>query len=278
MPGAIPTTVFSITANVTISQLNNGFVVESDDVIFAISPITNPVSDCVLEDAVGTLLGQNSQAINNLIIDAVQPSLDDLPAEIESALSDALNELTLSEQTDLFDTEINIDLNPAFIAIDERGVILGMSSDVSVPEISECVDATAFPEPEVAQWPAFDGLALNSSMLYESGVFFSRQFTDNILYAAWRGGALCLDVASLTDLSITGSIAAAFFGSEFAALTGDEPVTMQIHGSVPPSTTLDDDQPPLAIAVDGFALDVSAAVDYRQTRILGLIWRRILRF
>ena len=38
---------------------------------------------------------------------------------------------------------------------------------------------------EVAQWPAFDGLALNSSMLYE-WVFLAGSLPI-IFYAAWRG-------------------------------------------------------------------------------------------
>lgn len=265
----LPTTAFSIAVDITISQINNQFVVNSSAVDFSLSPITNPVSGCLLEDALGTLLGQNSTAINDLITDAVEPGLVDLPQTIESSLEDALNSLNFATQTGLLNASLDIAVEPSMITVDESGLVLGLAAEVAtdVPT-SSCIDPSAFAAPEDSDWPTFSGTSLTSQLPYHVGIYLGSHFVDQILYATWASSALCLDAEALTGLALNGQLLASFFSEEVGTLMGDRPVSLAIEARQPPATVFDDDQPPVGIDIDRFALVLQGEVDDRKTRIL----------
>ena len=76
-------------------------VVEAENPVFEVAPITNPLEDCVLADGLDTVLGQDPYVFSNLLRDAVEPELDVVPQTIEDNLSDVLETLVVSEQVDL---------------------------------------------------------------------------------------------------------------------------------------------------------------------------------
>ena len=265
----IPTTSFSLGMDISLAFVNNDFVVDVGDAEFAISPITNPVGGCLLSDVVDTILGQNPDLINNLIIDAVEPELASLPQTIQDSLEDALDELNFSTEVDLLGTILELSITPSMIQVDERGVILGLSGAVGgeLPE-THCMDTTSIPEPEGADWPSFDGSSLQSSLTYDIGLFLSKHLFDEVMYGAWLSGALCLDVEELAGLAFTGEFAASFFGEALNDLVGPKPIQLLLQAQKPPTIQFDDDQPPVALLMDGFALKVLGPVEERLVRVL----------
>ena len=78
-------------------------------------------------------------------------------------------------------------------------------------------------------------------------VFLGRHFVDQIFYLTWSSGALCIDVADLTGLTLTGDAVGGLFGEETAQLLGSTPVQMFLAPNTPPKTVFDDDQPPIML-------------------------------
>ena len=265
----VPTTSFSMATDISISYVNDQFLVDVSEIDFYVSPITNPVSDCLLSDVVDTILGQNPNLINDLISDAVEPELESLPASLEESIEDALNSLSLTTEFELLDATIGVAVKPSIVEIDTRGVILGLSATVSgfAPD-NHCADYSMFTPSEGADWPSFDGQSLSSTLSYDFGIFVSKHLFDQLLYGTWMSGALCLDVEELAGLSFTGEFASGFFGEQLNELVGQQPIELLLQAQRPPSVVFDDDQPPVSVELNDFALKVMGPVDHRKVRIL----------
>ena len=265
----LPITSFDLSMDIYLSTQSGNLEVIGYEPIFNISPIGNPIEGCLLSDAVGTLLGQNEAAISDLILDAVEPSLSDIPDTIEDSLTDALDGLDLSSRADLLGADLNIELSPTRIQTENGGLTIGLGSTLSLNGGNEgCVDYENIPVPEEQDWPTFDGIALDSTMQYHAGVFVGRHFVDQLMYLAWASGALCIDVEELTGLVLTGEAVAAFFGEEVGEVVGSEPVELILRPSTPPVTYFDDDQPPILAQLSAFKLDLIAPIDERKIRLL----------
>ncbi len=277
----LPVTSFALTMDLLIS-MDEESLEEADgenstaqlqvigyEPIFDMSPIGNPIADCILADAVGTLLGQNEAAISDLILEQIEPSLADIPDTIEDGLEDALGGLDLSTRADLLGADLGIDLSPTRIKTENGGLTIGLGAELSVQGGTEgCIDYENVPFSEDQEWPIFDGIALDANMQYDAGIFIGRHLFDHLLYLAWASGALCIDVEELTGLVLTGEAVSAFFGEEVKELIGSEPVEMLLRPSIPPQTIFDDDQPPVVAGLSDFKLDLIAPVDERKIRLL----------
>ena len=51
-------------------------------------------------------------------------------------------------------------------------------------------------------------------MKYDAAVFLGRHFLDQMFYAVWASGAMCIDVSEQAGLDLTGDLAAGFFGND----------------------------------------------------------------
>ena len=72
----VPTTPFSLGMTIEMRLENGVFVANALDPEFTITPITNPLDDCIISDAVDTILGQNPTFMSDVIVDAIMPELD----------------------------------------------------------------------------------------------------------------------------------------------------------------------------------------------------------
>lgn len=266
----IPTTAFSITTAISVLLNGQDVEVSAAPFDFDISPITNPVSDCLLSNAVGTMLGQNPSAISDLINDAVEPSLLDVPESIESALQDAFGQLNTSFAVDLLGEPLVIDLTPTTLLVEESGLVLGMGSSMVI-EGSSCADVEMYPPPEISDWPEWNGAAFQSGIAYDAGFFISEAFVNQLLYGVWASGVLCADVSELADIPISGQLASTFFGDDIGELVGeDATVDLFLEPRVPLFVEFSDDQPPISIIVDDLALNTYGPVDDRTARLLSV--------
>jgi hypothetical protein len=273
----IPTTSFSLSTEIAIWLDGGNIHVDAGEADFSLSTINNPLGGCLLADAIGTLLGQNPDALTDLIADAIEPSLADLPQTIEEALEDSLGSLDVETALDVLGQELQLRLSPTVVSLEDNGLVIGMGSVVTVDATPSCVDLTSAEPPADNAWPALDGQAMASTLEYDFGLFLGKHFMDQILYAAWASGGLCLDVEALTGFSFTGEFVAAFFGDEVTELVGNAPVRLDLGPTQPPTTVFDDDQPPISIELEGFALEAVSELDHRMLRLLQIDMYALLR-
>ena len=267
---AIPTTAFSIGTAVAIDLDGTVVTAEAEPLTFELSPITNPISDCLLSSVVGTLLGQNPAALSDLIVDAVEPSLSDIPSSIESTLQDAFGQLNTAFEVDLLGQPLMIELEPTKLSFEDSGLVLGLGSSMNF-ETDACVDLAQYSLPEGTDWPDWDGTAFQSQINYDAAVFLSESFVNQLLYGVWSSGVLCANVGELAGLPISGQLASTFFGDEVETLVGsDAPVDLFLRPQSPFYVGFSDDQPPLSIRIDDLALDAYGPVSDRLTRLLSV--------
>ena len=117
---------------------DEGVEVTVDDVSMEMSPIRNPLDDCTLANAIGTLLGQNEMALTNLILSMVEPELEGVGEDIEIALEDALDALYIDTELSLGDAVLQLVLEPSALTRDAAGLLLGMSATVFGTAPSYC--------------------------------------------------------------------------------------------------------------------------------------------
>ncbi len=134
------------------------------------------------------------QLVANLIEDALIGVVEDeLAAELEPLLEDALNDLLTSFSFDIEGNTYDIELEPTSIAADDAGLTLGLGTAVYVqnwlsPRTGQGVLAADYTQPTYPNSPG-------------AGVALSIDFVNQLFYALWGGGLLNLDVPS-TDLGL----------------------------------------------------------------------------
>ncbi|MCB9761498.1 MAG: hypothetical protein H6739_16765 [Alphaproteobacteria bacterium] len=273
---AFPTT--SVVADLSIAMAlyegNDGvnyIDVTASDPAITISPIGNPLSDCVLADAIGTLLGTNEEAISALLLSFVEPELEGLGAEIETSLEDALNGLVLETSFGLGEGEVALTLEPSSLELTEAGLVLGLGA-TSVPSfISDCVDAGEGSASADAPWPDFSERAWDTSLEYDAAIFVNKDFVDHVLWGVWATGALCLDVSTAVEgLTLDTQLFSNLFGESFAALFDEndpKPVNIVTAPDAPPTIGFQEDGAPFALQLREFGLNFSAPLDDRETRL-----------
>lgn len=262
-----PTTAVEVHLSVALFPISGGIDAVAQPVEVLISPIGNPLSDCTLASAVGTLLGQDEYAISAILIDAISPALADLPAEIEGAIEEGFNSFAVDTVVDVLGTPLSLQLYPSLVEISEDGVIVGMGADVST-QVAACVNAEGFPLPD-PNWPQFATVAPGTTLAYDAGVYIGADFVDELLLSVWASGAMCMEIDTLADVPLQGALVGAFFGAETGDLIGsDTPATLVLSGDIPPVTGFDEDQPAVVVDMPELHLDLVSELDYRQARIL----------
>mgnify|MGYP001376143206 CR=1 FL=1 len=259
------TTPFTLSMSMRIELTETELVVEADEPIFEVAPITNPLEDCVLADGLDTVLGQDPYVFSNLLQEAVEPELDIVPQTIENNLSDVLETLIVSEDIDLLGKELSVLLEPSDVRVDESGIVLGFGADISVPTPNVCVNPSEWLPPEDNDWPVFSGEMFVTGLRYDIGVFVGQHFVNQVLYAVWASEALCLDVSAFTGLEFTGDFASGFFGEQLGVLMGEKVVSMTLESRNPLHVEFSDDQPPIRIAADGLVLQTRGELLDRES-------------
>ena len=265
---ALGTTPFSLQMSVEVRLEEGALVTDVGDPVFELANITNPISGCLVSDAVDTLLGQEPSLISDQVSEMIEAELDTIPPTVASALNDVIDELTINQAVDILGQDLDVLLEPTTVYLDENGIVFGFGSSLSLEAEESCIDPNLHAPPEEVPWPEFDGKVFDSEMDYDAGIFLGRHFLDQIFYAVWASGVMCIDVSEQAGLNFTGDLAAGFFGEEVGALVGSETMDLQIVPAAPLSALFSDDQPPLSIVLDELALVGSGVVEQRQVRLL----------
>lgn len=261
----LPTTALSVTMPVDLVPTGTGLDATVGAPELSVSPVGNPLSDCTAADAIGTLLGQDPEALANLIVDLVEPALADLPETVEPSLDDALGDLAISTALSLGAGELLVDLAPSRVEVTEAGLYLGLSASFDVDTPDDCVPWDAGLEVLDTGWPAADGTADGTSLAYDAGLFLGRDMLDHALFAAWSSGLFCIEISDLSGAALTAGLFEAALGERFLEIVDeDTPVTLAISPESPPLIRFEEDGAPLHIDVSGLFLEVQAPVDDRD--------------
>ncbi len=221
--------VTSLEAHIGLSLTLTGGVADAvvDIVSVDLSPIGNPLGDCLLSSAIGTLLGQNPEAISGLLLSLIEPSLADLAGSLEAPIEDAFSSLTLSTPLSLGDATLLLDIAPSALQIDDEGLMLGLSAAITGDTASDCVPP-ADPPPVDGGWPPITGTAPDGALTYDAAILVNKQLVDALLYTVWQSGMLCLSVQDAGSITLDTDLFAPVFGDDWAALfPQSRPVTLQ---------------------------------------------------
>ena len=240
-----------------------------DDVSMEMSPVRNPLSDCTLANAIGTLLGQNELALTDLILSLVEPELEGVGTDIEEALEEALGSLVIETDFELGSSLVQLNLAPSTLTLDDSGLLLGLSSTLFSSAPSECVEAGLGSEYHEDPWPPLSETAMTSSLPYDLALLMSKDFLDHLMWVVWSTGALCIELDEISEgVPLTSELLGPFFGDSFVALFDEtQNLALATRPDQPPTVSFHEDGAPLSLDLNAFGLQVHAEIDDRDARL-----------
>ena len=145
--------------------------------------------DCGLQD-LENLLQIFGLSFYDLIIGAVEGQLDsqlaDLKTTLEETIESTFADLSIEQELDLQGSVVQLAVAPYDVDITPDGLTLIMQGSANA-EPADCIaewDAGTSPSTEGAVPDA-------SSLTSDIGILVGDDFTNQLLYAVWRGGLLC---------------------------------------------------------------------------------------
>ena len=263
----LPTTALQVDLGIDLVVQDGMVEATASPVALTISPIGNPVDNCLLASAIGTALGQNPSLIDDLVTDAVTPALADLPAQAEEAIEDALNSFVIDTDLSLAGAELGLSLQPERLEFTDDGFVVGLSAEIAGSDTAPCAPLDGLVVPQTA-WPVLGPTAPDTSLRHDAGVFIGTDFVQELLTSAWATGLLCQEIREFNGSQLTGGVVNAFFGGAVLdVIEEDTPAVVVLASDVPPMVYVDEDQPVVRVDLDGLRLDLAAEVDGRLTRL-----------
>ena len=227
-----------------------------------------------LDCAVGWILGSlNSIGVDvySFVLDRVYPLIEaeiyeELP-ELELIIEEAFVNAIISEEIELGDGTLMIDLYPNSLVIQNEGLRMVFSGSTTTEEASECVAAydTLASKETTAASNALGDLAVDAAL----GISLSDDFVNQALYNVWRSGLLCQRIDQDT-FALDTSILNLLTNEAFIELFPEsEPMVLQIDPRVSPTLNMDVEDD-VGIHVEEMGLEFYAELDFRQARILSV--------
>jgi hypothetical protein len=205
--------------------------------------------------------------IFGLVEGTLQDTLADLGPELETAIEDAFAAAVINEEIDLLDTTVELELYPSDLQVTPDGIGLIMAGGTAA-EPAPCVEAndpggslrTDSPMPGQAAMP------LGSHL----GIHLSDDFTNQLLYTAYRGGVLCFDLQGDDPLPINTGLLTLIAGDVFTPLFPEtEDMIIATRPLSAPEAVFDGEHH-VGIVVDDLGLDFYGNVDDRMAKVVGM--------
>lgn len=274
------------TVDLALDQATSSVDVEIGDIEIDLDLDGFRIDGCILggiDDLIGgldSILGFFGLDLADLLLDALQPILDDALGsvldDLETTLEEALSSLKLSTEIPLGDAVLTLDVAPSTLEVTPEGLRLALDG---------AVDPGPLPAPCISQYVTGGSRQTGSgapaigegSATYNHhvGLFVDDDFLNQVLYGAWYRGVLCfelgagadsgLDLPIPIDTSLLGLLAPGEFDELFAET---QPLVLKTRPTAPPEAFMDGDND-VDIEVDGLGLDLYAALDGRLTRVAG---------
>ena len=270
----IPTTLLVVNMQMALELVDgpDGLpVVDAtvSDPTFELSPIGNPLDNCTLSNAIGTLLNTDEELLSKLVVGLIEPELAGIGADLETTVEDALDALVIDTSLSLGSGSLELALYPTLLELGDQGLIIGLGGTSVPSQLSDCVVDPGGSEFANSPWPNFDDTAWESSLEYDAGLFLSKDFLDHVLYGVYASGGLCLEVADLGGAELSTDLFGSIFGESFQALYRDDAQSMAIatRPSQAPTIRFEADGAPLRLDLVDFGLDVYSRLDDRGLRL-----------
>jgi len=264
----VPVTAATVHVGIEMALEEGAFSSTVDAVEFELSPIGNPLDDCTLSDAIGTLLNQNQNALSDIILDLVLPELEGLSTEIESTLNDGLSALQLDTEIAFGDGSVRLELMPTALNLQENGLFIGMGSKLTPDALTNCVGEIPPFEAVTEAWPSLTGEAWSTGLPYDVGLFIGRDFVDFTMYNLWAAGVLCIAIDEIQSAPVNTDLMSVFLGDELDELfqqRADAALSISIPS--PPTVQFYEDDPVLGLVIDTMHLEMASILDSRWIRL-----------
>ncbi len=226
--------------------------------------------DCslgTLEDVLNIFGLSIYELIIGALEDQLNAQLDDLRVELEAQLEDALSAASLSQELDLAGAVLSLELQPSAVEIDPEGLNLILAGVASAPA-QECVVAWD-PELSVGTSSALPGAEALGD--HDAALVVADDFANQLLYAAWRGGALCQSLGPADGLPLDSGVLDSLTGGVLTDILPEEPapVFIELRPRLAPVMNLSTDHD-AAVDLHELGLDLYTEIDDRMARALPL--------
>jgi hypothetical protein len=251
------------TLDATIGDINVAYELNNEDI---------HLDNCTVGD-IEDVLNWFGLSLYDLILGQLdsylQSAVADIGPTLESTIEDAFSSATISQEIDLNGVAAQVDLYPSDVVIVPAGVRVQMSGSMSAPAAA-CVEAydpggslkTPSEAPEIGDIPA----AVDAD--YHVGVTLSDDFTNEALYALWRGGLLCYSLAPGGAFPLDTSILNALSGDAFLELYPEsQPMTLQTSPKAAPTASYDGSHD-IDMNLTDLGLDFYTDLDGREAKML----------
>jgi hypothetical protein len=264
----LPVTAAEAHVGIAIGTVDGVIESSVDAVSLSISPMGNPLDDCLLGDAIGTLLNQDAMALTNILTELIEPELQDLGTTIEDALADAFSSLEVETEFSLGDADVVLNLFSTRFELDTTGLLIGMGARVTPSSLSQCVISGAGSDFVDAEWPEFDGTAWDTSLPYDFGLYLNRDFLDHLVWVVWASGGMCLEMKEFEGVTTSTDLFSAFLPEDFSALfQSKQEAWLTFAPAVPPYFRFQEDGPPLVLSVPAVTVEIYAKLNARIARL-----------
>jgi hypothetical protein len=264
----MPVTAATVHVGIQLALENQKINSTVDAVEFELSPIGNPLSDCTLADAIGTLLNQNNNALSDLVLGLVLPELENLGTEIETTLNDGFSALSLETDLAFGDGSVQLELFPTALNLADDGMFIGLGAQLTPDSLSDCVGEILDFEPQGSGWPAISAEAWSTGLPYDIGLLIGRDFMDYTFWNLWAAGVLCIEIDEIQNAPVSTDLMALFLGEEVSALfPKKQDARLSLVMPAPPRVAFYEDDPVLGLLIDAMHLELFAKLDERWSRL-----------
>ncbi len=208
----------------------------------------------------------------DLIIGLLAPTLEstiaDLAPTLETTVEEAFSAAIIQQELDLNGVTATINLYPSDVDITPDGMRIVLDGGVSAAQAS-CI-APYDPGGSLKTLSAPPDLSANPPGSH-AALHLSDDFTNEALYALWRGGLLCIDSNSIAlpitlDTTLLGSLTGNVFAELFPVA---KPVVLRTVPAAPLSAVFDGPND-VDIAVNDLQLEFYGELDGRLARLVDI--------
>lgn len=246
----------------TVGEINVSYDLVNDDI---------HLDGCTVGD-IEEVLNWFGLSLYDLVLGQLDSYLQDAIADIgptlEETIEEAFSSASISQELELNGAVVTLSLQPQDVQITEAGVRVQMAGAVDGSP-SSCIAAwDPGSSPKTPSEPP--AIGTNPSDVdggHHVALLLSDDFTNEALYALWRGGLLCYTVDESLfpiDTSIMGNLTGGVFADLFPE---SAPVTIETAPRVPLTASFDGGHD-IDANIEELGLEFYAELDGRQARIV----------
>jgi hypothetical protein len=237
------------------------------------------LEDCGL-DTINDITSFLGFDLYQILLDQVEPQIDDLvnelPAELEPTLEEAFAGLIIDQELDLLGVPMHLTLWPEALDIQSGGLRISLSSVTDVP-VNDCVAQYGITEsastpsalPGIGEAPA------SVPFVPHLAAAIDDDFINHVLYGVWAGGLLCFDLEDGSEsldlpLPINTSLLALMAPGVFDDMFPETSALAIRTSPTQPPYVVAEGPHDVNVVADGLGLEFFVDVDGRKTRLMGL--------